>query len=64
MKSRSFLALAHPGGPGKRVVKQLWCGGGASKSSVSDLKWYSPDGNENLAVTDTDKAAIFYGHRA
>jgi len=26
IKSRSsFLAPAHPGGPGKRVVKQLWC---------------------------------------
>ena len=29
IKSRSsFLALAHPGGPGKRAVKRLWCGGG------------------------------------
>jgi len=29
MKSRSpLLALAHPGGPGKRAVKRLWCGGG------------------------------------
>jgi len=27
IKSRSsVLALAHPGGPGKRVVKRLWCG--------------------------------------
>ena len=27
IKSRSsLLALAHPGGPGKRAVKQLWCG--------------------------------------
>ena len=27
MKSRSsLLALAHPGGPGKRAVKRLWCG--------------------------------------
>jgi len=26
-KSRSYLlALAHPGGPGKRAVKRLWCG--------------------------------------
>jgi len=26
---RSFLlAPAHPGGPGKRAVKRLWCGGG------------------------------------
>jgi len=29
IKSRSsLLAPAHPGGPGKRAVKQLWCGGG------------------------------------
>jgi len=29
IKSRSFLlAPAHPGGPGKRAVKQLWRGGG------------------------------------
>jgi len=28
-KSRSsLLALAHPGGPRKRAVKRLWCGGG------------------------------------
>jgi len=26
IKSRSFLAPAHPGGPGKRAVKRLWCG--------------------------------------
>jgi len=27
-KSRSFLlAPAHPGGPGKRAVRWLWCGG-------------------------------------
>jgi len=26
IKTRSsLLALAHPGGPGKRVVKRLWC---------------------------------------
>ena len=29
VKSRSsLLALAHPGGLGKRAVKWLWCGGG------------------------------------
>ena len=29
IKSRSsLLALAHPGGPGKRAIKWLWCGGG------------------------------------
>jgi len=28
IKSRcALLAPAHPGGPGKRVVKRLWCGG-------------------------------------
>ena len=28
IKSRSsLLAPAHPGGPGKRAVKRLWCGG-------------------------------------
>jgi len=27
IKSRRFLALAHLGGPGKRAVKRLWCGG-------------------------------------
>ena len=27
IKSRSsLLAPAHPGGPGKRAVKRLWCG--------------------------------------
>jgi len=25
---------------------------------VGDLKWYGPDGNENLAVTDTDNASV------
>jgi len=29
IKSRSsLLAPAHPGGPGIRAVKRLWCGGG------------------------------------
>jgi len=29
MKSRSsLLASVNPGGPGKRAIKQLWCGGG------------------------------------
>jgi len=28
IKSRSsLLAPAHPGGPGKRAIKRLWCGG-------------------------------------
>jgi len=31
IKSRSpLLAPAHPGGSGKKVVKRLWCGGGAT----------------------------------
>jgi len=35
IKSRSsLLALAHPGGPGKRAVKWLWCGGGFAALSV------------------------------
>jgi len=29
IKSRSsLLAPAHPGGPGKRAVKRMWCGDG------------------------------------
>jgi len=29
IKSRSsLLAPAHPGGPGERAIKRLWCGGG------------------------------------
>ena len=27
IKSRSFLAPAHLGGPGIRAIKRLWCGG-------------------------------------
>jgi len=31
IKSRSsLLGLAHAGGPGKRAVKRLWCGGGGA----------------------------------
>jgi len=30
----------------------------ASRSNVDDLKWLDSDGNENLAETDTDKAAV------
>jgi len=26
----SPVAPAHPGGPGKRAVKRLWCGGGVT----------------------------------
>jgi len=39
IKSRSsLLARAHPGGPGKRAVKWLWCGGGDGiKKFVSTL---------------------------
>jgi len=33
----SLLAPAHPGGPGKRAVKWLWCGGGAWHVSVNCL---------------------------
>jgi len=36
IKSRSsLLAPAHPGGPGKRAIEQLWCGGGGDR-----LPWY------------------------
>jgi len=35
--SRSFLALADPGGPGKRAVKWLWCGGGLFLCTVTDF---------------------------
>jgi len=35
MKSRSsLLAPAHPGGPGKRAVKQLWCGCGVQTDGI------------------------------
>jgi len=30
----------------------------ASRSNVGNLKWLDSDGNENLAETDTDKAAV------
>jgi len=30
MSRSSLLAPAHPGGPGKRAAKQLWCGGGGA----------------------------------
>jgi len=31
--SSSLLAPAHPGGPGKRAIKRLWCGDTARKNS-------------------------------
>jgi len=37
IKSRSsFLAPAHPGGPGKRAVKRFWCGGWVQLCIISD----------------------------
>jgi len=33
----SLLALAHPGGPGKRAVKQVWCGGIVNDDFVAYL---------------------------
>jgi len=41
IKSRSsLLAPAHPGGPGKMVIKRLWCGGylftGVNRETVTD----------------------------
>ena len=44
VKSRRYLlAPAHPGGPGKRAIKWLWCGGGGGRcrskhpSGLSDV---------------------------
>jgi len=35
MKSRSSLLVpAHPGGPGKRAVKWLWCGSGNAAGKI------------------------------
>jgi len=40
IKSRSsLLELAHPGDPGKRAVKRLWCGG-SHRASLA-FGWYS-----------------------
>ena len=37
IKSRSsLLAPANPGGPGKRAIKRLWCGGGGYRLSSAD----------------------------
>jgi len=45
IKSRSsLLAPAHPGGPGKRAVKWLWCGGGDS------IEW-TPLSSSSLLVS-------------
>jgi len=54
IKSRSsLLAPAHPGGPGKRAVKRLWCGGvvwtireGKSRNKRSNTK--SVELNKNI----------------
>ena len=36
INSRSSpLAFAHPGGPGKRAVKWLWCGGGGAAATTT-----------------------------
>ena len=45
----------------KKKSKKIWqhinkCT--ASRSNVGNLKWLDSDGNENLAETDTDKAAV------
>jgi len=45
IKSRSsLLAPAHPGGPGKRAIKRLWCGGGCYQlthilTGITDVGW-------------------------
>ena len=47
IKSRSsLLAPAHPGGPEKRAVKWLWCGGGA-RVVIGFLDW-----GKNVGFTD------------
>ena len=35
----SILAAAHPGGPGKRAVKWLWCGGGGYMILMCTVQW-------------------------
>jgi len=36
IKSRSsLLTPVHLGGPGKRAIKQLWCGGGGARGDFS-----------------------------
>jgi len=54
IKSRSsLLALAHPGGPGKRAIKRLWCGGGtynaAQKSKVICFGFLNKEVQESAA---------------
>ena len=50
IKSRSsLLAPAHPGGPGKRAVKRLWCGGGAF-IALTVLVWHLERGREDLHI--------------
>jgi len=45
----------------KKILKKFWqyiTKHTASRSNVSDREWLDSDGNENLAETDTDKAAV------
>jgi len=50
IKSRSsLLAPAHPGVPGKRAVKWLWCGGygevTGKKNMVCSFLWHTANGD-------------------
>jgi len=48
IKSRSsLLALAHPGGPGKRAVKPLWCGGGGGNKLLSAISGIRPEADDS-----------------
>jgi len=53
VKSRSFLlAPAHPGGPGKRAVKRLWCGCGGE--NYIKIRWF-------LTKLQRKISSLFYG---
>jgi len=61
IKSRSsLLAPAHPGGPVKRAVKRLWCGGGTcpvcphcgfTSRHLNNYFWEAQDGHQNASIT-------------
>jgi len=49
IKSRSFLAPAHLGGPRKRAIKRLWCdGGGGGGVTVYSTVAYSSVKNKDI----------------
>jgi len=61
MKSRSsLLAPAHPGGPGKRAVKRLWCGGGGvlcKQAELSVSRDSLPASSNQSVVSDAQSSA-------